>query len=41
MNHLNNQENKLLKGNKDNDGKREEPANNSLGDDIKTTSVIF
>jgi hypothetical protein len=40
MNHLNNQEKKILKDIKEK-GKEEEPINDSLGDNIKTTNGVF
>jgi hypothetical protein len=43
MNHLNNQEKKLLQGNRDKGGRKgkEEPTNDSLEDDVKTTNGVF
>lgn len=41
MNHLNKEEKKLLKDIKDKDKQKEEPTNDSLEDDIKTTNGIF
>jgi hypothetical protein len=41
MDHLNNQEKKLLKDIRDEDGKKEEPTNDSLVDSIKTTNGVF
>jgi hypothetical protein len=40
MNHLNNQEKKILKDIKDKNGK-EEPVTDSLGDNIQTTNGVF
>jgi hypothetical protein len=40
MNHLNNQEKKLLEDIRDKDGK-EGPINDSLEDDVKTTNGVF
>jgi transposase len=41
MNHLNNQEKKLLKDIRDKDEKGEDPTNDSLEDDVKTTNGVF